>query len=495
MGPWLFFLAMTALAQPPAPPPTFRAGTKLVQVDVVVRDKKGPAAGLTKEDFTVFDNGKPQEISSFSVKSVQPSARPAVPLPPGAISNRLNPDGETPATQTILLIDQRSTPQTIQAYANQRIVKFLETRRKSDRMGIYALGKDGLQSVQELTDDIELLRRAANNLKPQNPIYSDCAGIAGRAATECGIAALTQRVTDTKHALEAIARHLTNVPGRKNLIWVTASFPLILVLPGQTVDFTPDMQEAALALNDAKVALYAVDARGLVANSGPGVMGLTIPGLDTMNFVTGITGGRAFYADNGLDDLIREAVEDAELTYTLGFYPALESKNNASKNQDVHNLKVKVSKPGLVARYRENYSSSDKVTAAKIDRPTMEQLLNDPLDATQVGLFAETTPDSAHPGRFNVRVSVDLRDVKLENQADSSVGAVDVSFHVEGSKGARVITRKIQIPAYQLAASLEKPLVVETSMALEGSTGVLRIVAQDQATGAAGSLRLPLGKK
>jgi hypothetical protein len=51
----MILLAVTALAQEPqAPPaaPTFRAGTKLVQVDVVVRGKKGPVVGLTKGDFT-----------------------------------------------------------------------------------------------------------------------------------------------------------------------------------------------------------------------------------------------------------------------------------------------------------------------------------------------------------------------------------------------------------------------------------------------------------
>jgi VWFA-related protein len=488
MGRWLLLLAVVAAAQQPAPP-TFRAGAKLVQVDVVVRDKKGPAAGLTKEDFTVLDNGKPQEIATFSVTSNKTAGTAARPLPPGAVSNRLTSDGDAPATQTILLIDQRSTPQTMQAYADQRIVKFLETRGKNDRMGIYAFGRDGLKSVQELTGDIELLRRAANNLKPQDPVYFDCTGTAGRAAMDCGIAALTDRVTDTKHALEAIARHLASVPGRKNLIWITASFPLIIVLPDRVVDFSPDMQEAARALNGAKVALYAVDARGLVPGN-PAIGGLTIPGLDAMNLVTGITGGRALYADNGLDDLIRESVEDAELTYTLGFYPA-----QGSKNQDVHDLKVKLTRPGLTVRYRENYSASAIVAAPANIRPTMEQLLNDPLDATQLGLFVETTPDQKNPGSFNVRVSVDLHDVKLEPRDASLVGAVDVSFHVDGSKTARMITRKIQILADQFAAALEKPLEFETSIAPEGPNGVLRIAAQDQTTGAAGSLRLPLGKK
>ncbi len=65
-------MAGMAVAQQPT---TFRTGTKLVEVDVVVRDKTGPAAGLTKEDFSVLDNGKPQEIAVFSVKSSVGSAQ------------------------------------------------------------------------------------------------------------------------------------------------------------------------------------------------------------------------------------------------------------------------------------------------------------------------------------------------------------------------------------------------------------------------------------
>ena len=89
------------------------------------------------------------------------------------------------------------------------------------------------------------------------------------------------------------------------------------------------MKEAARALNDANVALYAVDARGLVVGNFANARrawGLTMPGIDTMNDLAGLTGGRAFYADNGLDSLIEESVEDSELIYTLGFYPSQESQ-------------------------------------------------------------------------------------------------------------------------------------------------------------------------
>jgi hypothetical protein len=71
------------------------------------------------------------------------------------------------------------------------------------------------------------------------------------------------------------------------------------------------------------------------------------------------------------------------------------------------------------------------------------------------------------------------------------VGVVDVSFFIEGARTARTITRKIEILENQLAATLEKGIVVNDSI----GAGVLRIVAQDRFTGAAGSVRIALSKR
>ena len=267
----LILMAGQALAQTAESTPTFSAGTKLVQVDVVARRKGAPAAGLTKEDFTVLDNGKPQKISFFSVRSNRGSGSTSAPLPKGAVSNRTERDDESRASATIIPIDQKNTPHASQAFAIPRIVKFVQTRRnKSDRIGIYTFGKDGkLQIVQDLTDDADLLIRAANSLKAQDPNYRspDTDGMTDRAATEFIELSIRERAMDTKQVLEATARHLASVPGRKSLIWVSVGFPLMWPpQPGPLppdIDFNPDMDQTARVLNDANVALYAVDARGL----------------------------------------------------------------------------------------------------------------------------------------------------------------------------------------------------------------------------------------
>jgi len=104
----LFVVIMAALAQP-AQPPTFCAGARLVQVDVVVRDKSGPVTGLTESDSILLDKGQPQRIAAFSITDAR-TPHQGMPLHDGVVSNRVNQRGETPASATVLLIDRLNIP-------------------------------------------------------------------------------------------------------------------------------------------------------------------------------------------------------------------------------------------------------------------------------------------------------------------------------------------------------------------------------------------------
>lgn len=516
---------MTAAALQETPAPTFRAGTRLVEVDVVAKSKGAPATGLTKDDFTLFDNGKPQKIAFFSVRSAKTSASAVVSLPAGAVSNRPERDGESPGNTTVLLIDQKNTPQAVQAFAIQRVVKFVKTRGKEDRIGIYTFGKDGrLQAVQEITGDGELLSRAAKSLKAQDPSYRDLdvGGMTPHAVEGFLALEFWERGLDTKYALEAIARHLAKVPGRKSLIWVSTSFPLFNSELG--IDFRPDMEEAARLLNDSNMALYAVDAHGLIgalsgltgiANAesrGPQSAGqlrqqmstgrggnidpFDAPGagLNTMNMVAGLTGGLVFYnKSNAIEESIRTSAEDGDLTYALGFYPEQEDRDGLP-----HDLKVEVARRGVSLRYRENYFAARAADAANDtvnDSPALQQLLGNPLDTTQLQLTAQATPDQARPGFLQVKVNVDLHGLALEQRDAVRSGMIDVSFYVEGSGNVGTKTLKIGIPEEQFASYLAKGIDTAQSVETTGRAQALRVVVQDRTSGATGSVTVPLGKR
>lgn len=497
----------------------FRTGTKLVEVDVVARNKRGPATGLTREDFTLLDNGKPQDIAFFTVRAVRglASAKPLAPvqrLPPGVVSNRPSPTDDAPATQTVLLLDQLFTPPVSQMYAIHRMDAFLGLRRRQDGVGIFTLGAD-VNVVQDMTTDDALLRRAVRRLQGRDASFrsNDTSGMTEKAAAEYKRISGDERVAALKHALQAIARHLANVPGRKSVVWITAGFPLLDCTGGFCKDYSPDMREAAQALNEANVALFAVDARGLIGALGQmtGIPNAEFGGgpaaqvtaqmrarmytpagpsnIETMNFLAGLTGGNVYFNDNGLENLIQTAVEDGDVTYSLGFYPSEDSQDGKA-----HKLGVKVAREGVNLRYRQNYFATKPGTAAE-NRPSLDQLLKDPLDATQIGLLANATPDPSRSGVFNIHVSVDLHDLRLGNQDGKWTGAVELAFHVENSNAAQTTTRTFEIPEDHLATALEKGIGIDHAIEWHGKPSALRVVVEDKATGAAGSLRIPLGTK
>ncbi len=96
-------LCAAALA---AAQPTYRTGSQLVEVDVVVHTDKGAVKGLTKDDFTIQDKGKPQTIAVFAETDRGSTAGNTAPLPPGVSSNRLNARGESTQTATVILFDR-----------------------------------------------------------------------------------------------------------------------------------------------------------------------------------------------------------------------------------------------------------------------------------------------------------------------------------------------------------------------------------------------------
>ncbi len=489
------------------PAPTFRTGVRLIEVDVVAKKGGHPAAGLTKDDFVLLDNGRPQKIALFSVTAGPRKEASLAPLAPGAVSNRIEDDGETPESATVLLIDQKNTPPDLQVFAIERIGKFVQFQHKRGRVGIYVLGGNGsLRVVQELTEDEALLRRAAKRLKSggKDQPDNDTGGMTEHAAREYTATRMMDSGTATRAALEAIARHLANVPGRKTLVWISTGFELFN--PKLGVDLRTDMEKAARALNEVNAALYAVDPRGLVGalagmtpissaefkGTAPPPLfvpqgGGFLPGTETMSFVAHLTGGLIFENDNGIEDLIQAAIDDGALTYTLGFYPEEEPDGIW------HSIKVQTKPRGISLRYRENYFAARSVDQASV-RPGLMDLVREPLDATEVQLVAEQHADPAQPGFVLVKVNVDAHQLSLESANARRVGGIDVSFYLQGSGEVRRQSIQLDVPEDQLAEFLKQGVTVNASIAAPKGAQMLRVVVQDHVSGAAGSVTMLLGK-
>ena len=228
--------------------PPIRSTTRLVQVSVIVTDKKGePVSGLRKQDFAVLDEGKTQEIAFFSAEAPVAAGVAAPKLPANAFTNRFDLKGHDPGAITVVLFDSLNTSVQDQGWVRNQVIKFLKGVQPQDHVAVYGLTHE-LLILHEFTQDASALVEAANRFKPKEsalydasnpgdfnlPAMGDPGWTKFQAAMSQSDPQTTLDVTNrrgalTANALEAIADHMATIPGRKNLVWVSGSIPFTIL--------------------------------------------------------------------------------------------------------------------------------------------------------------------------------------------------------------------------------------------------------------------------
>ena len=498
----------SVLAQEPETP-VFRTSTRLVQVDVVVKAKDVPVAGLTKDDFEVRDNGKPQKIDVFAVREIK-AQQPTQPRPKGVVSNRPFPRGAEPVSATVMLIDAANTQPEYQGFARVQALKYLDKANRNETIALYALDTT-LKVLQEFTDDQAVLRKAIDQYKMAQPLFMQdgsngtpglLSGLTGNGPNAMR-ASNFQRQTDiTTLAFEQIARHLAGLPGRKKFVWITAAPPLTFtqdnerngVTMTEFTNLSPALFKQMKVMNDANVAIYPIDPRGVMTPAMGS--GLNDPGITTMIRLAEMTGGKPFYNDNDLSEGIEEAFADTDLTYTLGFYPTDEGVGG-----QVHALSVTVKRQATDVRLRKSYTTEGpaKPLTDKIRKGTLNAWVREPLDATEIPLKAAALPVAGKPGYFEVQVGVDPTELKLDLKDGRFIGSFEVAIVPDVEKKPKGLHQVIKVNLTQdrLRVAMESGIIVINQVRATNDTGKLlskklHLVVMDQATGKAGSVRIPL---
>jgi VWFA-related protein len=521
-----------------------KASTRLVQVNVIVQDKKGqPVTGLTADDFEIRDQGKPQKISVFSVESnQQPVAGPAT-LPAGTFSN-LPAQAGAPHNLTVILFDTLNTPDADQATAKSGLIDFLRELQPQDRVAIYGLGNT-LHVIQEFTGNSESLVRAISRYKAH--ITKELAGSAAEVVDNTSLAQdaqeravieqmdkflnesnqlaadvyIERRMALTLQALESISHHLTALPGRKSLVWVSGAFPFSYgkdtfevnqANPGSK-NFLNVISRVAQAITNANVAIYPVDARGFMSTSvlnpstsaattlnsarqaqrtDAGVMDQLLSSRSTMNELADKTGGRALYNTSDVHGAIRQALDDSRVTYTLGYYPS-----DTNFNGRFRTIKVAVNRPGTQLRYRLGYFAfPDQPMDDSHRQGAISDAARGPLDASALGFVARVKKPSAGSTRWEFALDIDIKSMTLEPEQDSWTGGMDLVFAQLGSSGEIVTSVVRPIPLKFTAAQREQllkdGLVLNIPFDINAKSDRLRIILRDARSGALGSLTIPL---
>jgi VWFA-related protein len=311
---------------------TIRSSTRLVQLSVIAQDGKGePIPGLKKEDFTVLDEGKQQNIAFFSCGPPLPASPPPA-LPPNYFTNRFDLKGEDPGAVTVILFDSLNTSSQDQSFVRKQILRFLQTVKPQDHVALYALSTN-LIVLHDFTRDVSALVNAASHFTPKEiaafdastPEVIDFQAVTGdpqwqsfqnrlnNAQGQIADRNMLNRIGMTAAAMEMIAAHVANISGRKSLIWVSGGFPIQIGMPklgnpqiqpqpaassGSGADpgtaagqgqsqagggdptnqltrieresstQTDTIRKATDALNRVDMSIYPVDARGVMLNAG-----------------------------------------------------------------------------------------------------------------------------------------------------------------------------------------------------------------------------------
>ena len=500
---------------------------------MVVHDKHGqPITDLTEKDFAVLDEKKPQEIRIFSVETNQVPANPPAPLPPDTYTNRIRQRGNVPTSITVILFDGLNTQISDQAYAKRQVVKFIETQvHPQDRVAIYSLGRD-LRILHDFTSDASSLLAALQTYRGrETPMPS--ASVAQRSDNpNPSVAAFLNnayereanfftesRVHQTIEALTAIANHVGTLPGRKNLIWVSATFPFTVGydnLEARGFDnkeqFADDIEIAARALTNANVAVYPVDARGLItpdtgasANPAspfgnartarqPAFRPPSTANFDTMNMLADRTGGRAFYNRNDIWGAIRDAIDDSRVTYELGYYP-----QGVEWNGKFREIKVEVKRPGAHVRARKGYFAlpEPKLTP-QLRQAIIALSAKSPLEPTGIGITLHVQKPDDGERKLHTVTSFDLHDFAMELQDGVWKGTVDIVLLQMDNRG-EIINAEDQTFHLHLDPELYEKYLREgvtntKDVAILSNAIELRVMLRDGTTGTIGGLTLPLAR-
>jgi len=144
-----------AQSEPVQSPNVIRSNTRLVIVDVVATDGQGnPVTDLTEKDFTVLESGRPQKIESFGFQNPSTPVEQPASLPPNVISNV--PRRATTSLNVILL-DRLNGVSSSHIYAQDRIVKYLESGAAIQPTAVYVLDQK-LSMVQNFTSENKVLK-------------------------------------------------------------------------------------------------------------------------------------------------------------------------------------------------------------------------------------------------------------------------------------------------------------------------------------------------
>ena len=519
---------------------TFKVRVNLVLLRVVVRDQNGKVVdNLKKEDFLLFDNRKPQTISTFSLETPLSHAVPIVTVSDHPDSDAVEKNPSTvaalPQRFVSLLFDDLHLAVEDAVTVRVAATKVFDSMAPSDRVAIFTTSG---QFSQEFTSDHELLKKSLNQIIARpltNSGFHDCPevtyyqadlienrndlqalAVATEDAVQCAFNGDETKVIQarslassaaaralsngdilsdyTYRHMEDALRRLTGMPGQRKLVFISPGF-IVASLLSDRVDIIDRSNRSGVVIDT-------VDARGLYT---PDVMGdIANPPRDsfrTAGYKTSYrvqtqsaqseilddlalgTGGTFFHNRNDLDVALREAVAAPAASYLLGFSP-----QNLKLNGSFHTLKVSLAgkqKFNIQAR-RGYYAPRTLKTPEETAKQEIQEAVfsQEEIRDLPVDLQTQFFRKDQTQVRLSVLAHLDLKSVKfrkVDGRNHDDVTLATVIFDENGNfvtGGEKILEMKL------LDATLQRldrsGITVKSSFDVKPGSYLVRLVVRDK---------------
>jgi len=504
--------------------PTFRSGTKLVVQTVNVKDKDGkPVEGLTARDFVVTEDGEPQAVrfveyqrldntpaaspraptTSAPDAASRPASTPAPPVTEARISVSAPGDIKYRNRRLVVLyFDMTALPPADLSRAYSAAQKFVkEQMQAADLLAIMSFEGGAVRVKQDFTDDRDQLRDVIARMIFGNDLDGD--GIPDT-TTDIGTAFGQDdaefNILNTDRQLSALQTAMSmlgGLPDQKSLVYFSSGLRL------NGTDNQAQLRATTNAALRASVAIFPVDARGLVASAplgdatrrSPGGIGMFTGQLaqgittnfqrsqDTLYSLAKDTGGKAMLDYNDLSMGIVQAEQAVTSYYILGYY-----SSHAALDGKFHRVKVSL-REGLAGElaFRQGYFADKErqlEEALMLDNPVTEITI-----AMEVNYFQLNRAEYFVP----VAVKIPGSELALARRGGAQRTLIDFIGEVKDDYGITIqnVRDKLDIKLNdETAAELaRRPIQYETGFTLLPGKYVIKFLARDAETGRIGTFQ------
>jgi VWFA-related protein len=529
-----------APAQQPDAQPVFRTTQRLIVQTISVKDSDGnPVRGLTAADFSVVEDGAPQEIAFVEYQELDDTPAPATQAAAPAATPAAAPAADTaPPTpprpvgavvaQTqiaanaqpgdikykdrrllVLYFDPSSMPPPDQLRSFIAARTYVEAQMTpSDLVAILWFYKGSVRILQDFTDNKETLLTKINVLiygddQDQDGISDNGfdGGAFGQDDGEFGIFNTDRQLA----ALQSAMSMLRPLPEQKALVFFASGLRL------NGTDNQAQLRATVNAAVRSNVVIHSVDARGLVASAPLGDANMASPGgmqmftgraagaamsnfqrsQDSLYALARDTGGKAMFDYNDLSLGIRQAAQSVSSYYIIGYYSTKIAKDGKFRRV---RITLNNGKQGELA-YRQGYYADKefaKFTQADKERQLEEALmLEDPV--TEITIAMEVNYFQLNRAEYFIPIAVKIpgSELALARRGGAQRTVIDFIGEVKDEYGVtwQNIRDKLDIPfTNQSAAELaSRPIEYQSGFTLLPGKYVIKVLARDAETGRIGT--------